>query len=456
MWSAQLSRREFFEFYLGSTKAVEGRLRSTSQINVGIDSQLTLIWDANPLERFSLPSLVVVPEGDVEGVLGAVMAAPQAPSPVTSLTRVLSREEARQYFEEQVLPANDVVIPAVATLSVIEAILHADGRLGVRRLTPMICKRTLAFTWGRALMAGGTENSFRDLPQRWLDVYSTLNPPAAAQAARRNIEALIRVLSIATQLTAGMRPHSLGAALAFNLLHGSKDSQEEAWRRLSVQLGKPVGIETLQSLTREERGSHLQEALRTLSSVPSSSQSAYEDLVAACAFLATRLAPGSLDHIEVLRAPEKPELICWYGLFAALQTPREILSMQGGLGFRLTRDIRRFEDKLSPPSADIAFSEFKILSRGSVESIASKLGHASELQVELVPYVTGIFTFQTSNRNRMGDEQQLQDMESAARPSLSPRARLAQLATELAQLAGQFPETSNDYVPPKRTRRKTG
>lgn len=457
MWSAQLNRREFFEFYLGSTKIVEGRVRSSSQINLGKGNELTFIWEHNPLDRFALPSLVIMPDEEVEKLLAMVLAAPQAPSPITSLSRVLGHKDAREYFEEDLLPTNEAVLSAFAALSLVESLLHSDGRIGIRQLTPMLCKRTLAFTWGKAVAASGTPNSFNELPKRWLDVYSALNPAEVSSAAHRNVKSFLSVLSVVTQLAAGVRPNSLGGALAFELLSGGKRSREEAWRAVAGCLDIQIEIDALLALTREERGSYLQKALRTLSSLPSLVSDDQVDLIAACAFLATQLAPGSLDHLQVLQSAAKPEMLSWYVLYATLQTPKEILSMQGGLGFRVVRDMLRVEDRLAPPSADISFAEFKLLNRSGVDSIVSKLGHASELQVELVPYVSGTFTFQSRNRSRWEDEPQLPVTEPVVEAKQSPRERLVLLAAELAQLAQEVAEPeSTAQISPRRQRRKPG
>lgn len=452
MWSASFSRREFFELYLGSIKLIPNRVRETSLVGADSENGITLIWEHNPIENFSLPSLAVVGDGDVLGLLSAVVAAPQAPSPITALTRVIAANEAQQHFDTDLLPVNEGVFPAFAALIFIEAVVHADGRLGVKQLTPLICKRTLAYAWAKGIGARVAAESFLELPERWLDVYSLLNVKQAADTAHRTIDSVIGSLSLLSQLAIGMRPESPAGALAFELLTGEKQSQEQAWKRLSECLPRPVAIERLQLLTREERGTYLQEALKTLTA---QARNEGEDIAAACAFLATRLAPGSLEHLEVLKDAGRPELLAWYAMFAALQHPKEILSLNGGLGFRVLRDLRRVEEKLSAPSADISHSELKIIARAGLDAMAAKIGHASELQVELIPYVVASFTFQFKNRSRWGEGQQPLDIESAD-THVSPRARLAKVAAELANIARDFPDYSDDSSVVRRSRRKSG
>ncbi|KGH31245.1 hypothetical protein [Comamonas testosteroni] len=451
MWSALVSRREVFELFLGSTKAVEGKLRETSQLRFGAGSETLLVWDCDPTQRFLLPSLMVVADDDVQSTLSAIAAAPQAPSPVTALTRILTREEATQQFDDDLLTIDERVFPALTALAFVEAVLHGGGRVGIRQLTPLICRRTLAFAWGRTLASRAGGEAFLELPARWLDVYSLLNSPSTHDTAQYAIDPIVSVLGLLTQIALGRRPETTTGALAYEILNGTQASQELAWEQLAAQLSRQIRIDALQSLTREERGSYLQEALRQMSS--SGSYREQGDMAAACAFLATRLAPGSLEHLEILKGEGRPDLLAWYGLFAALQSPKEILSLYGGLGFRSSRDMLRVEDKLASPSADISYSELKILARGGLELLSSRIGHSSELQVELVPYVSTSFTFQLKNRARPKDAQQFFNME-ASEPELSSRARLARIAVELSNLARELPDFSEESYSAKRSRRK--
>lgn len=452
MWSALVNRREVFEVFLGSSKAVDGRVRETSQLVLGSGNDALLVWDCDPAYKFVLPTLVVVADGEMQNVLSAVAAAPQAPSPITALSRILTREEAKQHFDTDLLTIDERVFPALTALAFVEAVLHGDGKLGVKLLTPLICKRTLSFAWGRTLAARADGSAFLELPGRWLDVYSLLNTPTAANAAQYAADPLVGVLSVLTQIAHGYRPESATGALAYDLLNGAKDKQEKSWERLATRMPRLIGIDALQALTREERGGYLQEALRLLSST--GSQMEQREMTAACAFLATRLAPGSLEHLEVLRGEGRPELLAWYALYAGLQNPREILSLWAGLGFRLSRDMLRTEEKLASPVSDISYAELRILARGGLESMAGRVGHASELQVELVPYVSTSFTFQLKNRSRSPESQQSLSIEPAE-PSLSPRARLNRLAADLAHLARDLPDFPEEYSPTKKPRRRT-
>lgn len=293
-------------------------------------------------------------------------------------------------------------------------------------------------------------DSFLQLPRRWLDVYSMLNAPLALNTAHHTIEPVVGALSLLGRLSIGIKPNEAPGALAFELLNGNKSGQERAWQRLARCLPRPIGLEAFQALSREERGLYLQDALRMLNSAGSSAE--HYDVAAACAFMATRLAPGSLEHLEVLKSAARPEMLTWYALYAALQHPKEILSWQNCLGFRVMRDLLRVEDKLAPPIADVSYAELKIVARSELDSIAGRIGHVSELLVELIPYVSASFTFQRRNRFRQNDETHSLDLEPSE-VFISPRERVARAAADLAQLARDLPDYQGEYPSRKKPRR---
>ncbi|WP_155895368.1 hypothetical protein [Comamonas aquatica] len=451
MWSALVNRREVFEVFLGSIKAIELRIRQSSKLILESGSDVLLVWESDPTLRPIFPILVVVAEEDIKNTLSAIAASPQSPSPVTALSRFLTPNEAKRHFDDEPLEFDERIFPALTALAFSEAVLHGDGRIGIKQLSPLLCRRTLSFAWGKTVASRVDGDFLLELPSRWLEIYSILNSSSTNAVAQHVVDSFVGILSVLTQVGLGYRPETAAGALAYELLNGNGDAQERAWEILGSKLTRFIKIEALQSLAREERGSYLQDALRMMSVGSAGEQF---ELAAACAFLATRLAPGSLEHLEILRSHKRPDLLAWYGLFAALQNPREILSLYGGLGFRLSRDMLQVEDKLSPPSADIAYSELRMLARGNLESLVGRIGHSSELQVELIPYVSTSFTFQTKNRIKRPDSQQSLDVE-LPEPELSTRARLAQMARELSYIANELTENREDYFFSRKTRKRT-
>jgi len=453
MWLANLSRRELIEYYLGSTKVIEGRVRVATRLSLETEGDtIELAWPDNPLKNFSLPSLMIIPE-ESQAILTAIAASPQTPSPLTGLTRILNRREARHLLSEGEFPINYRVLSSVVGVALIEAILHTEGRLGIRQVTPTICKRTMSYAWGRALVAQSSDTSLEELPGRWLETYAMLNTPAATETARKATGSTLSVLQILSQLARGDRPKGDAGELAFALCFEDRSFQEDAWFKLARPLERSISMDGLQALSREDRGAYLKEALRTLSSMTAARGSVQEDVAAACAFVATRLAPGSLEHLDILLQAGGARVLSWYALFAAVQTPREICSMSNGLGFRILRDLQLRESELASPTADISFTELKLLSRVGIDSVTSKIGHANELQVELIPFTTSTFTFQNRNKSRWSEDQLPSDDAIQASEILQIlKTRLTRISAELSQLTREVP-TINDPNPRKSRRR---
>ncbi len=452
MWIAQVSRRECFEVYLGSIKVIEKRVQALKQIKLTNENEILLIWDIDPHKSFSFPVLVVVGNDDVKSLLSSIKASPQVPEPLTAISRVIGQIEARQHFDAESFLTDKSIYSVIAILSLVEGTLHGDGKIGLQQLSPLLCKRTFAYAWGKAIGAQVSTDSFLELPARWLEVYSMLNTPTALSNAQRTVSHLTSGLTLLTQLAFGIKPSQPSGQLAYSLLRGDKDGQERAWQMLTTYLSRPLSIEAIQSMAREDRGLLLQDALRALTNAKGRVE--HDTLIAACAFLATRLAPGSLDHFETLKSLALPELLVWYGLYATLQHPKEILSLYSGLGFRILRDLLRSEDKLAAPMSDVSYLELKIMARAGLEGVVGMIGHASELQVELIPYVSSSFTFQLRNRSRDDERQHSFDMEPT-NIRMSPRERATRLAFELSQLAKDLPDYPDDYSSRKNTRRKS-
>lgn len=451
MWIAKVSRRECFEVYLGSIKIIETRVNTFTQIKLNNENDILLIWDTDPRKNFSFPVLVIVGDEDVKSLLTSIKASPQVPQPLSAISRVIGQKEARQHFDAESFFTDKAIYSVIAMLSLIEGTLHSDGKIGFQQLNPLLCKRTFAYAWGKAMAAQVNADSFLELPARWLEVYSILNTQMALNNAQRTVSYLTDGLTLITQLAFGIKPSQPSGLLAYSLLKGDKDGQERAWRNLTTYLSRSLSIEAIQSMAREDRGLLLQEALRALTNAKGRAE--HDTLISACAFLATRLAPGGLDHFETLKSMALPELLVWYALYATLQHPKEILSLHSGLGFRILRDLLRSEDKLAAPISDMSYMELKIMARSGLEGIVGMSAHASELEVELIPYVSSSFTFQHRNRPRDDERQHSFDM-VPTNIRMSPREQATRLAFELSQLAKDLPDYPDDYSSRKNTRRK--
>ncbi len=448
MWNTKLTRRELIELVIGARGLNDLQLQKVSGVLFEEDRSLYYaFWDQEPTASLPMPNLVVVPDDGIAELLIALNSTPQAPTPVTAFFRLLTRQEAVVLFDRSLLNVTHDVSAPIAALAMAEAVVHTEGRLSLRQLTPAVCKRTLSYAWGRALSVQVQANAFEQLPGRWLDAYTIVNASTPIPALRSTVSTLVSPLSICAQLAIGIKPDSAVGHLAFATLNRERASQEQAWLELASMWGSPLSLQAIASATREERGSYLQDALKQISG------KTLPDGAAAAAFLATQVAPGSLEHFELLRVASNPTVALWYAMFAALQAPGEVLAGTNGLGHRLVRDLTVADDPVSRPTADLAYPELKVLERAGLDIIGRKLGHLGEVEVELIPRVTSSFSFHTRIRPKNDTESQLSfDMDvDAPERVISNKARLRQLLGLMSDLVRDMPDT--DVAPRSGTKR---
>lgn len=454
MWHARFSRRDFIEFWLGSNKTLDGRIKRAHGLITAdrATSEINAYWDREPGEGYYLPSLLVIPNGDSNELLTAINSSPQALAPVTAFCRVLTQKEAEAYFSSPPMDLADDALPVAVALAMAEAVTHSEGRINWRQLSPAACKRTLSYAWGRALVARVPADSLEQLPVRWLDSYAVINSLSHADLIRHTVAGAIGPLNVYAQLAAGLPPKGKPGALAYSIFRRDKVALDRAWSDISKDLPN-VSLDSFSQSNREERGGYLQYALRK-----ASGPIADEAASAACAFIATQVAPGSLEHLDLLRVSGNPSVVFWYALFAALQAPAEVMAAQGGLGYRVYRDIAKSEEHLAAPSADIAYSELKVFERSGVEGFSKKLGHSGEIEVELVPLVTSSFTYSSRTKSSRTDPSLFQESElyRSAQKNAQTKAHLEQIIASLIQLTNEIPDPEpNGYSPSSFSRKST-
>ncbi|WP_434077644.1 hypothetical protein [Pseudomonas aeruginosa] len=452
MWHIQFSRRDFIEFWLGSTKNSKNKAQRVSSF-IGAaagNAEVHAYWQQEPSTSYMYPSVVVVPDAEISDLLTAINSSPQAPAPVSAFCRVLSSQDAESYFSTPPMDLSEDILSAVVSLAMAEAVLHSEGKISWRQLSPAACKRTLSYAWGKALAARAPSDSFQKLPNRWLDTYSLINFQTNIDPVRRTIAGAIGALSAYAKVAIGIPPLDQAGNLAYALHQKDKKSVDTYWKQVCKAFDYKISLDELSQSTREERAAYLQQALRLATSTLSD-----EFASSACAFIATQVAPGSLEHLDLLRQSGNPSVVFWYALYAALQTPNEIMAAQSGLGYRIYRDIARTEEPLSAPTGDIAFEELKALERIGIESFAKKFGHANEVEVELIPLVTSSFTYLSKqSKTQRNESYQQDDMYQSTKKYFPHKAQLEQVISSLLQIARELPD-SDDYYASSQYRKTT-
>ncbi len=389
MWHLKFSKRDFVEFWLGSNKKILKEARRSAFVEPGSDDEVVhAYWGQEPSAEYFFPSVIVASDSALAFLFTAVNASPTASTPVSAFSRVVASSSAESYFLKSQMPLSACPVAAIVALSMAEAAMHSDGRLGLKQLSSAACKRTLAYACGKAVTAKTGLRGFDGIIGRWLDAYALINTPTPSEGLRTIVSAAAGALETYVALSNGLPPISDAGNLAYVLHTGGRKSLEDFWQSLSRVYKIHISLDALSQSTREERGMYLQQALNL-----ASSSSSDETLAAICAFIATQVAPGSLEHLELLKESGSPAIVFWYALFAGIQSPNEIMAGLGGLGYKVYRDVVAVEEPLSPPSSDICYEELKALERSGISGLTKKFGQVGVVEVELLPTVVSSFSY---------------------------------------------------------------
>lgn len=441
MWQAVVTRREFLDRVLsGQTGAISPI--NTAELFSSLPArkrELLISWRDDPRIDASFPTVAVMPDDELLDFFAALNASPSAPAPFSAFCRVISVSEAAQYSQH----SSDTggprkILEALLGLSFAEAISHSGKLLKPLDLSPAICKRTVAYTWAKALANGVPLEQFNTLINGWFDALALTGAGERIPPMREVIDSEGIILRTAVEIFYGL-PNPNASAISMlceALVDGHKDSIEHFWQKLTFDLPNPVTLSAISTSTREERGSMFQTTLNSLYSTAPKD----ERTPAICAFLATQIAPGSFEHFEVLLSQDDRRLLLWYSFFAALQKPKGYLGFSGGLGSRLLRDVDFLEAFSSGPVGDVSLRELHVLSRGGLESLSKRIGHSNEIEVEIVPLATGNFRFSSRQFKQADLFEAHKATELPPNPEdiLSPDEKLLQIIKTLESLRGNL------------------
>ena len=228
MWNTALTRKELVELVIGARKADDLKLSRVTGIEPGGDKTLFYAyWQEQPIATLPLPNLLVAPANSIADLLVVLNASPIAPSPITALCRILTREDASDLFKESLLDTKQDVSVAILTLAIAEAVLLAEGRLVPRLATPAICKRTLSYAWGKGLSIQLPPRLMQELPPRWADTYAILNVNAGHNSFQSVVSDLMGPLGICAHLAMGLKPPGTLGELAYSTFHGDAGQQQQ-------------------------------------------------------------------------------------------------------------------------------------------------------------------------------------------------------------------------------------
>jgi hypothetical protein len=403
MWMASLGKREFIETIAGGPSAETtnaAREFSGKRALRGLRGKIGTLWQDQPEHRHSFPILAVVEKSQVRDLLAALNASPNALSPFTAFCRIMDYDQAEAYLDRMAPPRSEGLIDVLGLLSLVEVQLLSEGQIKARQVSPAAARRTLSFVWARGVAFGLSLTELEELTNRWLEAYSLCSSLNASENNTSSVHYVLPVLTTVCGLIENELPFSPIERLIAAIIHSDGQAKDSAWREASDYFAMNISLQSIESASREERGAYLQRLFKDERGLGGAEH------VAAQGFLATQVAPGSLEHLDIVLSQGGPEAAFWYVLFAALQKPRAILNAFGGLGRRIARDVRDCETLDRSPRADIALDELRLLARVNADGLMSKVGHSNEIEIELLPGISATFRFGRSAAAKAGSSEQ--------------------------------------------------
>ncbi|MER8374784.1 hypothetical protein [Mesorhizobium sp. M1406] len=403
MWMASLGKREFLETIAGGpsvetiTAASEFSSKRTLHASQG---RIAILWRDKPEDHHSFPILTVVEKSQIRDLLAALNASPKALWPFTAFCRIMDYGQAEAYLNRVASSRSEALVDAVGLLSLVEVQLLSEGQIKARQVSPAAAKRTLSFVWGRGVASGLSLMELEELTSRWLEAYSLCNSLKASESNTPSVQYVLPVLTTVCGLIENELPFSPIERLIAAIINSDRQAKDSAWREASDDFAMDISLQSIESASREERGAYLQRMFRGEHRLGISQQGAAQG------FLATQVAPGSLEHLDIVLSQGGPEAAFWYVLFAALQKPHAILNAFGGLGRRIARDLRDYETLDQSPRADIGLDELRLLVRANADGLVSKVGHSNEIEIELLPGISATFRFGRSAAVKAGSSEQ--------------------------------------------------
>ncbi|WP_156338484.1 hypothetical protein [Chondromyces crocatus] len=309
--------------------------------------------------------------------------------------------------------------------------LCGAGPEGVRAVSLRACMDTCLFAVGRAHCLGYFSHPMNkaDLLSERVNVVSTrwqqLQKVGSThqRAGGSSVESVARILVALSYPQVSLeasKPDERVVLDACREVLRDKGIRTSTFHKLLHSAGVPGSLDVrpfMAATTREEKFTLYEVIMASLREFGSSG-----DLVASflAGYLLSRVAPGSLEHVEAIHAypAMMPGALVFYGVCAGLDNELALQSRMGSLGRRVMRELTFEEILFQRPRCDLAFEELIVLLNAPKPWKILQGANPGVLTVEMAPgIVTTIewpamgFGSEQSNRGRDGGRRQAHQTE---------------------------------------------
>lgn len=314
--------------------------------------ELLLVWGQPPGPEVS-PCLIIVPDGELQGMIAWLgLLLPQL-RPFTAHCRVIAASDARFVLglrSEPTLPL-DRQLPVAAAV-VAEAIASSPPGVVVESMSVLSCRSTLSFTAARALAFGYTPDRFFSILGSWERLRELSQLPPHGFLPRSTVHRFVgTVASLASESIEG----DVASALCRGMLT-SKKVEVSAWKMVTAPFTGMDHLLDVMNGPREERVRALDGAAfanRHMIGHPDFS------LVFGCLSSLSNSGERLLRGSPAIAPREYQEVLLWHGFTAALIGTFSSAGALGALIRRVARDLLMPEPLFRTPTCDVSLSELE-------------------------------------------------------------------------------------------------
>jgi hypothetical protein len=386
LWTASLRREQLLEL-------LEGRGPRPARVN---DPQINLhrnrnellgIWyAAGEAALAPLPQLLVAERPVLDDLYAWSASYLRTLGPLTSIVRTLTPEQFESVRHRDIQPEPWRLAGGAIGLVVGEILCHTEG-LGIEGALAAAPSSTLSFAILRAWFLGLPTTAIAEICEGYVRLFERIrgSPPRAWQAAEEVARALIGI-DVAGPI--GGSGSGRYKRWMKDLGTGTRvyEVAQDALRQSTDLLSSQDALR-LEEMTAEGRVQFFDKVAPKL--VEPAKGPDRLDNAFALALAAFTCRPGLEQQAGLLRehAALLPEAWLWLGALQSLSPVSASLTLNGGGGWRIIRELFRPEEPWVSPRADAAIGEIDVL-LSAKSRVLERLVGRSRMDVAIYPMIT--------------------------------------------------------------------
>ncbi len=405
MWFASANRKVLLDLVTGKDPFSILEIKSANSLEVSFigRKELLLIWQEKPTVGVSVPDMIWVKPRQIDDFLAWTSTYLLGLQPFTAYCRVVDCDVVDKIVSSRKKASlGNIQGPCIGTI-IGESITHLNND-DIKAITPISILSTYSFAMAKASALGIMRDEGEDfITKRWINARELTRQPKRVLDAEQmkdvwTVLGLLNAGSVSKKLIGSYHDDVINVFNVCQKLGCANSMSAKTWEILTGKL--PLLRKSFRQMkgTREQRVFWFERCSVEIRDKHSNKQTVGAFL---CALLASQIAPGSMKYVELLRPFVKcfPSVITWYGLCEGAYSRTMTYDYGYGLGWRILRDLLRWEPICGKPTGDIGIEELQVLCRSQESGIRVRPMSHAFLVVEIAPSVQTAFAWPPHSKN---------------------------------------------------------